>query len=176
MRPSRSGQQGGEEEADGHGLAVAQVPVVVVGQGGALERVGQRVAVVEDHAAAALALVVGDHRRLDADAARHLLLDRLVRRRRVAQEGVLGDLAPAAGPLPGRQGRERLGVAEHGVRLPEGADEVLALGQVHPGLAADGRVDLGEQRGGDVHVRRAPVVGGGGEARRRRSRCRRRRR
>ena len=83
--------------------------------------------------------------------------------RRVAQEGVLGDLAPTAGPLAWREGRERLGVAQHGVRLPEGADQVLALGQVHPRLAADGRVDLGQQRGGHVDVRGAPVVGGGGE-------------
>ena len=43
------------------------------------------------------------------------------------------------------QGRQRLGVAQHGVGLPEGADQVLALGQVHPGLAADGRVDLRQQ-------------------------------
>ena len=52
----------------------------------------------------------------------------------------------------------------------------LPSGRLTPGLAADGGVDLGQQRGGDVQVRRAPVVGGGGEARRRRSRCRRRRR
>ena len=49
-------------------------------------------------------------------------------------------------------------------RLPEGADQVLALGQVDAGLAADGRVDLAEQRGGHVHDGDAPVVDGGGEA------------
>ena len=59
---------------------------------------------------------------------------------------------------------ERLGVAQHRLGLPEGADEVLALGQVDAGLAADGGVDLRQQRGGDVHVRRAAVVGGGREA------------
>ena len=77
-------------------------------------------------------------------------------RRGVAQEGVLGDLAPAAGPLAGRQGR-RVSVSHStALGLPEGADEVLALGQVDPGLAADGRVDLGQQRGGDVDVRPCP--------------------
>ena len=96
----------------------------------ALQRVGQGVAVVEDDAAAALALVLGHDRRLDAGAARHLLLDGLVRRGGVAQEGVLGDFASAAGPFAGRERRKRLGVAQHGVGLPEGAHEVLALGQV----------------------------------------------
>ena len=152
-------QQGGEEDADGHGFAVPQVPVGMVGRGGGLERVGQGVPVVEDHAATALALVLGDHGRLDAGTAGHLFLNRLVGRWRVAQEGVLGDLAPAAGPLAGRKGREGLGVAEHGVGLPERTDEVLALGEVDPGLAADGRVDLGQQRGGHVQVGRTPVIG-----------------
>src|SRR3712207_7155007 len=40
------------------------------------------------------------------------------------------------------------------------SDQVLALGQVHAGLAADGRVDLAEQRGGHVDDRHPPVVGG----------------
>ena len=162
--PEALRQQGGEQQPDGHRLPVAQVPLVVVRQRGALQRVGERVAVVEDHAAPALALVLGHDRRLDADAARHLLLDGLVGLGGLAQEGVLGDLAAAAGPLARREGREGLGVAQHGVGLPERADEVLALGQVDPGLAADGGVDLGQQRGGDVHVGRPPVVGRRGEA------------
>ena len=81
-----------------------------------------------------------------------------------AEEVVLGQLTETAAVLARRQGGEDLGVAEHGGRLPEGAHEVLALGQVHTGLAADGGVDLAEQRGGDVHDRHAPVVHGGGEA------------
>ncbi len=79
------------------------------------------------------------------------------------QQGVLGHLAPARRPLPGRERGERGGVAQDGGRLPEGADQVLALGQVDPGLAADGRVDLGQERGGHVHVGRAAVERGGGE-------------
>ena len=52
-----------------------------------------------------------------------------------------------------------LGVAQHRPRLPESPDQILALGQVDPGLSADGRIDLGQQRGGDVHVGGAPVEG-----------------
>ena len=69
----------------------------------------------------------------------------------------------AAAVLAGRQGGQDLGVAQHRRRLPERADEVLALGQVHAGLAADGGVDLAEQRGGDVDDRDAAVVHRGGE-------------
>ena len=75
-------------------------------------------------------------------------------------------LASSPSPLRYSRGRQRgqhLGVAQHGGRLPERADEVLALGQVDPGLAADGRVDLAQQRGGHVHDGHAPVVDGGGE-------------
>ena len=80
-----------------------------------------------------------------------------------AEEVVLGQLAQAAAVLAGRQRGQHLGVAQHGGGLPEGADQVLALGQVHAGLAADGGVDLAEQRGGHVHDGHAPVVDGGGE-------------
>ena len=46
----------------------------------------------------------------------------------------------------------------------ERADQVLALRQVHGGLAADGRVDLRRERGGDLYDREPPHVGGGDEA------------
>ena len=79
----------------------------------------------------------------------------------------------AISPEPLRHSRggsvaKSVGVAQHRGGLPERADEVLALGQVHAGLAADGGVDHPEQRGRDVHDRDAAVVHGGGEARRRR--------
>ncbi len=45
--------------------------------------------------------------------------------------------------------------------LPVGADEVLPLGEVHAGLAADRGVDHPEQSGGDVHDREPAVVHGG---------------
>ena len=40
----------------------------------------------------------------------------------------------------------------------ERADEVLALGEVDPGLAADRGVDLGDERRGDVHDRHAAEI------------------
>ena len=42
----------------------------------------------------------------------------------------------------------------------EGADEVLALGQVDAGLAADRRVDLGDERRRDLDQRHAAQVRG----------------
>ena len=79
------------------------------------------------------------------------------------EEVVLGHLARARCGTRGAAACEHLGVAQHRRRLPERADQVLALGQVHAGLAADGGVDLAEQRGGHVHDGDAPVVDGGGE-------------
>ena len=78
---------------------------------------------------------------------------------------VLRHLAEPAAVLPLGQRGEHVGVAQHRGGLPERADEVLALGQVDPGLAADRGVDLAEQRGGHVHHRHAR-----GGTRRRRSR------
>ena len=46
----------------------------------------------------------------------------------------------------------------------EGADEVLALGRVDAGLAADGGVDLRQQRGRDLHEAHAATHDAGGEA------------
>ena len=158
------GQQRGEDQPDGHGLTMAEVPVGMVGQPRCLERMGQRVAVVEDHPAIPFTLVGGHDLGLDGDAPRHLLLHLRLGPGRLAQEGVLRHLALPAGPLPGWERRQGLGVAEHGAGLPERPHEVLPLGQVHPGLPADGRVDLAQQRRGDVDVRRPPVVRRSGES------------
>ena len=46
----------------------------------------------------------------------------------------------------------------------EGADQVLALRQVHRGLAADGAVDHRQQRGRQLHETHAAHPAGGGEA------------
>ena len=50
-----------------------------------------------------------------------------------------------------RERLQGLEVDEHGRRLVERADQVLAGGGVDAGLPAHGRVDHGQQRGGDVH-------------------------
>ena len=166
-----AGQQGGEDQADGHRLAVAEVEPVPAVEGAGLQGVGQGVAVVENHATVALALVGRHHLGLDgrrtgppdrAGADREARLRR--HRSGVAQEGVLGHLPPPRRPLPGGQGGQHLGVAEDGLRLPERTDQVLPLGQVDAGLPPDGRVHLGQQGGGHVDVGHAPMERGGGEA------------
>ena len=47
------------------------------------------------------------------------------------------------------------GIDQHGQRLMKAADQVLAADQVDAGLAADGRVHLRQQRGGDLQDRDA---------------------
>jgi hypothetical protein len=51
-----------------------------------------------------------------------------------------------------RQGRERRGIRDHGKRLMECPDHVLAQGMVDGGLAANRRVDLREERRRDLQV------------------------
>ena len=63
------------------------------------------------------------------------------------------------------QRRERVDVGEDGARLGERAHEVLAFREVHGGLAADGRVDLREQRGGYLDERQPAHVRGRDESR-----------
>ena len=47
----------------------------------------------------------------------------------------------------------------------EGADQILAVAGIDRGLAADRRIDLGEQRGRHLHVIETAAHHGGGEAR-----------
>jgi hypothetical protein len=129
----RVGQFGGVDEADGHGLAVAQVVPA-----DRLEGVGQGVAVVEDGPAATLVLVRGDDVGLDAHARGDLLVERQRVEVAAAEEVVLRELALAAAQLARGHGGEHLGVAQHSRGLPERADEVLAPGRFRglPPIAA----------------------------------------
>ena len=68
----------------------------------------------------------------------------------VAEEAVLRHLAVAGEEVARGQGVEEHGVGEDEARLVEGADQVLALARVDPGLAADRAVDLGEERRRDL--------------------------
>jgi hypothetical protein len=79
------------------------------------------------------------------------------------QEVVFGQLPHSATELSGRQRFEGVDVTDDSGGLPERPDQVLALRQVHTGLAPDGGVDLAQQRGGDVGNRNPAVVGGGHE-------------
>ena len=152
------GQLSGVDEPDRHCLAVAEA-VASVG----FEGVGQGVAVVEHRPSARLALIGRHHLGLDLHAAGDAL-DQIQRAQiGVGDEVVFCHLPHPRAHLLDRQRVERLGVAQHSRRLPEGAHQVLALGEVDPGLAADGGVDLAQQGGGHVHHPDTPVVDGCGE-------------
>ena len=72
-------------------------------------------------------------------------------------------LMASAQPLrqfPLAQGGQGLHVGQHGLGLVEGPHQVLALGQVHRHLAADGRVHHGGHAGGHLDEGDAPQEGG----------------
>ena len=77
----------------------------------------------------------------------------------VAEGGHLDRLAERRPPLALGQRPQERDVDDDRGRLVERADQVLALGQVHAGLAADRRVDLGDERRRDVDERDAAQVG-----------------
>ena len=158
--------QGGQQpEADRLAVAIARVA------GGGLDRVADRVAEVERLARAAVALVGGHDAQLGAHAADdHVVVDRAAGRDAVPQrpagdERGLDHLGVAGGELGGGQRGQQRRIGEHRDRLVVGADVVLGLGQVDPGLAAVGGVDLGHERGRHLHDGDAALVGGRAEAR-----------
>ena len=71
----------------------------------------------------------------------------------VAERGHLDRLAEGGPPLALGERPQHRDVDDHGHRLVERADQVLALGQVDAGLAADRRVDLGDEGRRDVDDR-----------------------
>ena len=70
----------------------------------------------------------------------------------IAEQAVFHHLGVTGAQLALRQGVEQRGVGNHQDRLIERADQVLALAGVDRGLAADRRIDLGQQRGRHLHV------------------------
>ncbi len=97
--------------------------------------------------------------RLDA---RHIRLEPF-EKRDVANRGGLDDLGETCGQLAIRQGREAIGVDQHGTRLVERPDHVLAERMIDAGLAADRRIHLRQQRGRHLHERHPALVDGRGE-------------
>ncbi len=57
-----------------------------------------------------------------------------------------------------RQGLQRVGIGQHHFGLVERADHVLAERMVDPGLAAHRRIDLRQQRGGNLDEGHAALV------------------
>jgi hypothetical protein len=69
----------------------------------------------------------------------------------IAEHAVFGDFRIAGAKLPWRQRIEDRRIGHHQHRLMERAEQVLALRRVDSGLAADGRVDLRQQRCRHLH-------------------------
>ena len=125
----------------------------------------ERMAKVEQRPIAGFHLVARNDRRLGADAR----LDRRRQRRaivaedalpiglepgkklRVAEKPVLGDFGIPGPHLAWGQRRQHGGIGDDEARLMKDADQVFALRRVDAGFAADGTVDLREQRRRDLN-------------------------
>ena len=69
----------------------------------------------------------------------------------VAEHTVFGDFGVAGAELARRQGVEHRGIGDHQHRLMKRAEQVFSLRRIDPGLAADRRIDLRQQRGRHLH-------------------------
>lgn len=83
----------------------------------------------------------------------------------IAEKPVLHHLAVTRKEVAGGQRFQHRGVGQHEGGLVEGADEVLAVDGIDAGLAADGTVDLRQERRRDLHEAHAPPQDRRGEAR-----------
>ncbi len=82
----------------------------------------------------------------------------------IAEQAVFDEFGIAGAEFALRQRIERRGVGQHQDRLMESADQILAVGGIDRGLAADRGIDLRQQRGRDLHVIEAAPRHRGGEA------------
>ena len=168
-----------QAQADRHRLPVQQRPAIADLR---LQRVAEGVAEVQQGAAARrplLPLIVAhdlglegagaqDGLRLDVPVAvgqRRAVLLAPFEEHRVADQPGLHHLRIAGPQLAPVQRAERAGVGQHQARLVEGADQVLALRRVDPGLAAHAAVHLGQQRRRHLDEGQAAQRGRGGETR-----------
>ncbi len=155
------GQVGGVDQSDGDGLAVLQLVV-----GGDLQRVGQRVAVVEQRSGA----TVGSSRSSPATTSALIATQRAMRSgsSSASRSSPVRKWYLAISPRPQRHWRGgSVASASRSQITPLGCQiaptRFLPSRQVDRRLAADRRVDHPEQRGGDVDDRHAAVPGGSGE-------------
>ena len=154
-------QPRGEIEGHGHAgadrLAMQQLRTEA---GFRFQRMAERMAEVEESAQIGRLAFVGGH---DAGLRKAALLDGIgpcrgiaaehrravglapIPERRIVDQPVLGHFGIARQQLATRQAVEHRGIGQHEARLIEGADKVLAVARVDAGLAADRRVDLGQE-------------------------------
>ncbi len=83
----------------------------------------------------------------------------------VAEQAVLDDFGITTADFARGQGRQNIEVAKHQTRLPESADQVLALLMVDRRLAADRRIDLGQDGCRDLDEVDTAHIDGAGKAR-----------
>ncbi|MCY1546275.1 hypothetical protein D9M68_822640 [compost metagenome] len=82
----------------------------------------------------------------------------------IVDQAVLDHFGIAGGELTGAEGVERRKIGQHQFGLVEGANEVLAMGRIDAGLAADRAIDLRQKRGRHLHEIHATPSNGGGKA------------
>ena len=82
----------------------------------------------------------------------------------IAKEPVFGDFRVAGAKFARRQRIQQRRIGHHQNRLVECADQVLAVAGIDRGLAADGGIDLRQQRGRHLHVIEAAARDGGRKA------------
>ena len=82
----------------------------------------------------------------------------------IAEQAVLDNFGVAAPDFARGQGFENVEVTQDQARLPEGADQVLALLVVDGCLAADRGIDLSQQRRGNLYEIDAALDDAGGES------------
>src|SRR5918994_6806205 len=153
-------QRGAEAERDGMPVGHAFV------SGGRLERMRERVAQVQHRALAVFVRIAEAYGCLVRGAAADELGLRELPERFAGEEPRLDDLREPLAPLALGQRLEQRGI-DHGTNRPvERADEVLALRQVDPRLAADRRVDLPDERRRHRDPADAAEIRRGREARR----------
>ena len=154
------GGKTGINTTDGKNLAVRD-PVVRPG----LERVRERMPEVEPCPPPLRLVGVGedDTRLVGGAGADHRLLVQLPQRP-AGKEACLDDLGHACSTLGLRERRKQIRVDHDTLREVEGAGEVLPVGRVDPGLAADGGVHLAGERRRDGDPRKPTQVRSGDEA------------
>ncbi len=150
----------GQRAADRHPLAMQQ-PAGISGRG--FQRVSEGVAQVQKRALTLLGLVAAD----DGGLHRHRMGHRVLPCRRIGsqprrirfepgeeirvpQQPVFRHLAIAGQKIARLQAVQQRDIGQDQRRLVEGADQVLAMGGVDTGLAADTAVDLRQQRRRDL--------------------------
>ena len=82
----------------------------------------------------------------------------------IGEEEGLQELGLAGTEVPVRQGFQHLGAQEGKLRLHNHAQHVFVSIQVHAGLAAKGRIHLGEKRCRDIGVADSALVDAGRES------------